>query len=216
MRLLVMLCGIFFIANSAMAEVNMREIRLPKPSLKGGVSLEETISKRRSVRRYNQTELTTEQIGQLLWAAQGVTDSKGLRAAPSAGALYPLEIYVVMNDELFYYVPVQHKLIFRKKDKGLREKLAKAAFGQSFIEEAPVSIVISGVYERVTARYGERGVRYTYIEVGHAAENVHLEAVALGLASVPVGAFNDNAVSQLLELKEEETPLYIIPVGYAR
>ncbi len=197
------------------AEDAMEEIKLPKPKLKGSISLEEAIEKRRSVRSFFPQDLELEQISQLVWAAQGVTDRRGFRAAPSAGALYPLEVYVATKKGVFQYIPSEHKLV-KKKKSDLRSELAAASWGQGFVREAPVSIIICAIYERVTSRYGERGVRYTDIEVGHAAQNVHLEAVALGLASVPLGAFNDNAVSALLGLSEDERPLYIIPVGYKR
>lgn len=190
-------------------------ISLPKPVLKGTLSLEEAIKERRSVRSYSDRDLTLEQLSQLLWAAQGITDIRGFRAAPSAGALYPLEIYVAKKDGLFHYIPEGHKLeLIIAKD--LRQGLTEASWGQGFIAQAPVNIIICAVYDRVTSRYGKRGIRYTDIEVGHAAENVHLQAVALGLDSVPVGAFSDGAVSSVLGLSKEETPIYIIPVGYKR
>jgi len=154
-----------------------------------------------------------EQISQLLWACQGITDSRGLRAAPSAGALYPLEVYLVKEDGVYRYIPEGHKLE-KRSDKNVKKELAGASWGQHFVEEASIGIVICAAYERVTSRYGERGIRYTDIEVGHAAENVHLEAVSLGLSSVPVGAFNDGAVSKILNLSDGEKPIYIIPVGY--
>ncbi|MBN1353519.1 MAG: SagB/ThcOx family dehydrogenase [Candidatus Omnitrophica bacterium] len=190
-------------------------IELPRPKLKGKVSLEEAISSRRSVRSYSERELTMNDISQLLWASQGITDEKGLRAAPSAGALYPLEIYIAKKDGIFYYLTDRHRLKkISGKDK--RSDLARAAWNQRYIGEAPIDIVICAVYKRVMSRYGERGIRYTDIEVGHSAENVHLEAVALGLSSVPVGAFDDKEVSGVLGLPEEETPVYIIPVGYRK
>ncbi|MGB2705551.1 MAG: SagB/ThcOx family dehydrogenase [Candidatus Omnitrophota bacterium] len=192
----------------------MKTIKLPRPKLKSDISLEETITKRRSVRSYSRRELTLNQIGQLLWACQGITDSRPLRAAPSAGACYPLEVYIAKEDGLYRYVPEGH-LIEKKSDSDLRKELAQASWGQRFVEEAPVNIIICAVYERVTSRYGKRGIRYTDIEVGHAAENVHLEAVSLGLSSCPVGAFNDKAVSKILDLPDGEKPVYIIPVGYA-
>lgn len=216
--LIFSLFGLFAIfPNVARGEEAMdkKVISLPKPILKGDVSIEETIKKRRSVRSYSEKDLTIEQLSQLLWAAQGITDMRGLRAAPSAGALYPLEIYVVKKDGLFHYTSHGHRLkLISNRD--LRRELTSAAWGQGFIAQAPVNIVICAVYERVTSRYGKRGVRYTDIEVGHAAENVHLQAVALGLDSVPIGAFSDGEVSSILGLSKDETPIYIIPVGYRR
>lgn len=193
----------------------MEIMDLPDPVLKGNVSIEETIEKRRSVRNYSEKPLTTEQISQLLWAMQGITDARGLRAAPSAGAGYPLEIYLVSRNGVFHYIPEGHK-IERLFDKDIRRKLAQVSWNQMFIGQAPVDIVISAVYERVTSKYGERGHMYVDIEVGHAAENLHLQAVALGLSSVPIGAFNDEAVKRILRLPTNEEPVYIIPVGYAK
>lgn len=191
----------------------MEKINLPKPKLKSSFSVEEAILKRRSVRRYSSKELTIDQISQLLWAGQGITDVRGFRAAPSAGALYPLEIYLLKNDGVYRYIPEGHRLE-RISDRNLKKALAVASWNQRFINEAAVDIVICAVYERVTSRYGKRGIRYTDIEVGHAAENIHLQALSLGLCSVPVGAFNDNAVSKILNLSSMEKPIYIIPVGY--
>lgn len=191
-------------------------IDLPIPETKGAMPLEESISKRRSKRSYSDRELTLQQIGQLLWSAQGITDErKGLRAAPSAGALYPLEVYLVKSDGLYHYIAEGHRLELIKKEDA-REGLVKAAWGQRFIAEAPVTIVICAVYSRVTSRYGLRGNRYVDIEVGHAAQNVHLQAVALGLGSVPVGAYSDDEVSRALELPADHVPLYMIPVGYTK
>ena len=206
--------GIAFAEEDAMPKPS-GIIELPEPALKGEVSLEEAIQKRRSVRSFSGKALTTPEISQLLWATQGITDRRGFRAAPSAGALYPLEIYLVSRNGLFQYIPEGHKLKLAKAA-DLRQKLARASWGQGFIAEAPVNIVICAVYERVTGRYGERGARYVDIEVGHAAENLHLQAVALGLSSVPIGAFNDNAVAAILDLPAGTKPVYIIPVGYAK
>lgn len=190
-------------------------ITLPPPDTKGKLPLETAIEKRRSVRSFKKTPLTLSQIGQLLWSAQGLTSKEGFRAAPSAGALYPLELYVLYQDGLFHYIPKGHKL--RKiSSKDLRPGLQLAALFQGSVGSAAADIIICAEYERVGTKYGERGVRYTHIEVGHAAENILLQAVALGLASVPIGAFNDKAVSQLLSLPESEVPLYIIAIGYKR
>ncbi len=194
----------------------MKEITLPKPNVKGKVSVEEAIRSRRSVRNYVKRDLSMEQVSQLLWAAQGVTDERaGLRAAPSAGALYPLEIYLVKGDGIFHYEQGRHTLT-RISVKDVKMELAAACLGQAYAAEAAIDIVICAVYERVTGKYGERGVRYTDMEVGHAAQNVFLQAEALGLSSVPIGAFDDNAVSRILNLPREIRPLYILPVGYKK
>jgi SagB-type dehydrogenase family enzyme len=194
---------------------DMERIKLPKPKLKSNFSVEEAISKRRSVRRYSSRRLTNREMGQLLWACQGITDRRGLRAAPSAGALYPLEIYILIENGIYRYLPKGHELQ-RISNKNLKKKLTSAAWGQRFVEEAPLNIIICAVYERVTSRYGERGIKYTDIEAGHAAENIHLQAVSLGMDSCSVGAFDDAALSKVLSLSGKEKPIYIIPVGYKR
>jgi len=189
-------------------------ITLPRPNEKGELSLEETIAKRRSERSLSGKELTLGQISQLLWSCQGITGGDGrFRSAPSAGATYPLEIYLVNSNGLFEYIPETHS-IKRLNDKDLREGLCMACLGQSFVRDASANIIICADFKRTTGRYGERGESYVYIEVGHAAENVHLQAVGLGLGSVPVGAFSDDRVRNLLDLPEELVPIYIIPVGY--
>jgi len=194
-----------------------KEIQLPQPITKGTISLEEVIAKRRSQRSFDKKELSTYQISQLLWAAQGITEKRGdygLRSAPSAGALYPMQIYALTKDGAYHYLPEKHALeVLSESD--LRGDLCKASLGQSSVRDAPLDIVICAVYERVTSKYGQRGVRYVDIETGHAAQNIHLQAVALGLSSVPVGAFKDEAVKKCLSLPAACEPLYIIPIGYS-
>ncbi|MEW6557925.1 MAG: SagB/ThcOx family dehydrogenase [Elusimicrobiota bacterium] len=190
-------------------------IQLPQPKLKGTISLEETIFKRRSVRNFQNKKLTPEQISQLLWSAQGLTSKMGFRSAPSAGAIYPVEIYFVSADGIFHYIPQGHK-IEKLKDGDLRTQLSDAAYGQEFISDAGISVIICCDYEKIMARYSKRGIRYADMEAGHIAQNIHLQAVALGLGSVPVGAFLDTAVTNLLNLPKNLSPIYIIPVGYLK
>ena len=204
-----------FLVSLNIGAQDMETIKLPKPKLKSNFSVEEGILKRRSVRSYSSRELTMDQISQLLWACQGITSAKGFRAAPSAGARYPLEIYLLKKDGVYRYIPEGHQLQ-RTSTKDLRKDLDRVSGGQRSVGEAPINVVICAVYERVTSRYGQRGIRYTDIEVGHAAENIHLQAVSLGLASCPVGAFDDKSVSKVLNLSDKEKPIYIIPVGYRR
>jgi len=215
--LFVILCCLFIIIPAEGQEMKAQnEIALPEPKTKGVMSLEESIAKRRSVRSYRSKKLSLQQISQLLWAAQGVTDTnRGLRAAPSAGGMYPLEIYLVKDDGIFNYKYDRHSLE-KISGKDVRSNLVVVAWNQIFIQQAPVSVVICAVRSRVTDRYGARGDMYVDIEVGHAAENLHLQAVALGLASVPVGAFDDGKVRKILGLPRNVEPIYIIPVGYAR
>jgi SagB-type dehydrogenase family enzyme len=184
------------------------------------MSVEEAISVRRSIREFSPTALSLEDLSQLLWAAQGVTEPEsGGRSAPSAGATYPLELFVFVKKDgvkgfgsgVYRYRPLDHSLI-RVASEDRVKALMEATLYQEFISDAPVNIVVAARYERTTARYGSRGVRYVYIEVGHVGQNISLEAVSLGLASVMVGAFNDNLVKKLID--EAAEPLYIIPVGH--
>lgn len=187
-------------------------IQLPTPEYTGK-PLEECIASRRSIRSYQDKDLTQDAISLLTWVAQGITASaRGFRAVPSAGATYPLEIFLVKRDGLYRYIPQSHALK-REKAGDLRGDVAMAALNQKFIGDAGVVFVITAVFQRTTWRYRDRGVRYVHNEVGHCAQNIHLAAVALGLGSVPIGAFNDTALKELLELSDEE-PLYIVPVGY--
>ena len=193
-------------------------IRLPEPKLKSEISVEEAFLKRRSVREYDNVPLTLVEVAQLLWAAQGITSEWGGRTAPSAGALYPLEIYVsVGNVEglgigVYKYKPEGHELV-KVGDKDVRLELSKAALGQAWVREAAIDIVIAAVYERTTKKYGDRGVRYVHLEAGHAAQNICLQATALNLGIVTVGAFDDDQLKDILSMLDNESPLYLIPVG---
>ena len=190
-----------------------REMALPEPKLKGKMSLEETLTQRRSVRSFTEEQLTLEEISQLLWAAQGMTALWGGRTAPSAGALYPLEVYVATADGLYHYVPQEHKVIIESQD-DLRLKLWEAGLKQDAIREAPAVFVITAVYERTAKKYGDRAERYVKLEAGHACQNILLQAVALDLGAVPIGAFYDDKVQAALSLPPDHEPLYLIPVGH--
>jgi len=190
-------------------------IKLPERARKGELALEETLAGRRSIRSFASEPLTMQEISQLAWAAQGITLAKrGYRTAPSAGALYPIEVYVVTAEGLYHYEPESHKLrVLKRTD--LRGELARAALDQGSVRTAPASFVISAVYDRTTRKYGERGRRYVHIEVGHVGQNIQLQAVALGLGSVTIGAFRDERVKTVLALPPDHEPLYIIPVGHS-
>jgi len=190
-------------------------ITLTEPNKTGSMPLEQAIAIRRSRRYFLPKSLTLEQIGQLVWAAQGQETSGRYRTAPSAGATYPLELFVVTDEGMFRYLPAKHSLE-KLIEKDLRAALASAAWGQDFIQAAPLTLVFAAQFSRTTGRYGKRGVRYVYMEAGHAAQNVHLQAEALGVASVAVGAFDDAAVSTVLSLPDYLEPLYMVAVGYYR
>lgn len=194
------------------------EGKLPAPKLNGKMSIEESIAKRASIRIFQNKPLSIQAISQLLYAAQGISHSYGdrrFRTAPSAGATYPLETYLFVASGVYKYNPLDHSLqrIF-EKDK--REELAAASLGQTSVSAASVVILFTMVQERTEKRYGERAYRYICMEAGHAAQNIHLQAVALGLASVPVGAFVDAEVSAIIGCPDKEHALYIVPVGFEK
>ncbi|MCB4790923.1 MAG: SagB/ThcOx family dehydrogenase [Elusimicrobia bacterium] len=191
-------------------------ISLPDPKLTGDISLEEAISKRRSSRNFVNNDLTMEQVSQILWSAQGLTDKLNkYRAAPSAGSRYPMEIHVLTATGMFHYHPAKHALE-QLRSEDIRPKLIQAALGQKFIAEAGLILIISAFPEKILSRYGDKGMRYIYQESGHIAQNVHLQAVAAGLIAVPIGAFTEDALKAAIDLPDELRPLYIIPVGYKK
>jgi SagB-type dehydrogenase family enzyme len=193
-------------------------IILPSPRTESDVSIEETLRLRRSVRKYTGDEIRLSDLSQLLWAAQGVTGPENLRAAPSAGATYPLEVYAVVGRVtglpagVYKYSPSAHELV-RTHHGDVFEKLTTACLGQGCVRNAAAVIVLAAVHERTTRVYANRGNRYVDNEVGHVAENVHLQAVALGLGTVAVGAFNAAAVGMALRVDPEERVMYLVPVG---
>ena len=197
-------------------------ITLPAPKTTGKISVEEALFTRRSVRTYTKEPVTPDDLSRLLWAAQGVTAGAGggneLRTTPSAGALYPLEVYVVAGnvngvpDGIYHYLPREHALQ-NVCDGDHRRNLSECALHQSQITDAAVDIVFAAVFERTTARYGDRGVRYVYMEAGHAAQNVYLQAETLDLGVCAIGAFYDADVATLLALPEDEVPIYILSIG---
>jgi len=194
------------------------------PRTSGSVSVEEALARRRSIREYADEPLTIDQVMQLLWAAQGITNADyGFRTAPSAGGTYPLEIYLVtrpsgvvgLESGIYRYEPRNHTLI-RIVGGDFSAQLMAAALDQEWVGAAPISFVITTIFERTTSKYGERGVRYVWQETGHAAQNMYLQAVALGLGNVVVGGFHDNEVQRILQLSDFEKPAYVIPVGVLR
>jgi SagB-type dehydrogenase family enzyme len=193
-------------------------IKLPEPRYESDVSIEGTLVKRRSVRDYTREPLTLIEVSQLLWAAQGTTSDGIYRVAPSAGALYPLKVYMIVGNVeglvagAYRYEQKGHALIMVLQG-DMRSRLADAALGQSSVRNGAIDIVLTSVYNRITRKYGDRGIRYALIEIGHVGQNICLQATAMDLGSVCIGAFYDEQVRDLLKLPEEEAPLYIIPVG---
>lgn len=192
----------------------IKEVGLSKPKEKGPVSIEEALNRRRSVRDYKKGPLNLEEASQLLWSASGKNLFR--RTVPSAGATYPLEIYLVAGEVeglepgVYHYSILKHSLE-KTKEEDVRRGLCRAALEQGMIERAPVIMIIAADYERTAGHYGQRGVRYVHMEVGHAGQNVSLQAAAMNMGTVMIGAFDDRRVKEVLEIEEE--PLYIIPIG---
>jgi SagB-type dehydrogenase family enzyme len=193
---------------------------LPEPRHDGGVSLVAALRQRCSIREFGDAALTLGELSQLLWAAQGITHGDGFKTAPSAGALYPLELYVAagrvqdFENGVYKYRSREHRLI-RIVQEDIRQALAAAALEQSCVSEGAAVLAFSAVVERTTRRYGQRGIRYVHMEAGHAAQNVLLQATALGLGAVVMGAFDDARVQQVMAMAEGEYALYLMPVGRA-
>jgi SagB-type dehydrogenase family enzyme len=196
-------------------------VDLPDPVLGGDVSVQAALHARRSVRDFSDEALSLDDVAQLLWSAQGITDPDGGRAAPSAGGLNPLEIYLVVGavtglpPGVYHYLPTRHELA-RTADGDRRSALTRAALRQDWMKAAPATLVLAAVYPRTTEKYGDRGRKYVHMDVGHAAQNVYLQAVALDLGTTFVGAFHDNQIKQVLELPAAEHPLGLMPVGHPR
>ncbi len=198
-------------------------VKLPPPAHRGAMSVEEALKARRTVREFAARGLDLPQVSQLLWGADGLSDPRGLRTAASAGATYPLEIYLVVGERgvadlpagVYRYLVKEHALEPGVKG-DLRQAVARAALHQTWMTHAPVMVVIAAEYRRCTARYGERGIMYTHMESGHVGANVFLQAEALGLGAGIVGAFEDKGLGQTLQLPKEQAPLLVMPVGYKR
>jgi SagB-type dehydrogenase family enzyme len=201
---------------------------LPSPILKGSLTVEEALLNRRSHRHFQDREIPAEYLSQILWASYGITMARsdysflrgGLRTAPSAGALYPLEIYVLIGKVkgiepgVYKYISQGHKIV-RTIDKDIRQELCAAALDQKMIKEAPAVLFYSAIFKRTTEKYGSRGrERYVCTDLGHSAQNVYLQVEALHLGTCSIGAFDDNLVKKVMQLPEVEEPLYIMPIGY--
>jgi SagB-type dehydrogenase family enzyme len=193
-------------------------VKLPSPHDESSISIEEALRKRRSQREYRQAPLSLEQVGQLLWAAQGITHGRGFRTAPSAGALYPLETYLVAGEVVnlpsgvYRYLPHKHELA-PVLSGDVRKQLCSASLHQEPVCAAPAAIVFSAEFTRSTGKYGRRGIRYAHMEAGTAAQNISLQAVSLEIGTVVIGAFEDEQVRDVLSMPETEDPLLIMPVG---
>lgn len=197
----------------------MNLIKLPRTEPSPGHPLEQLLARRRSMREYADRPVTLANAACLLWAAQGVSAADGLRTAPSAGALYPMDIYLAAGavtglvPGIYRYLPSEGA-IARVLEGDRRAALAAAALGQSWLADAALTLVFAARYGRTTWKYGRRGIQYVHMEAGHAAQNVLLMAAALNLCAAVVGAFDDGRVASVTGLSGEETPLYLVPVGH--
>lgn len=210
-------------AAVAPASPSGERMALPTPQREdpGDISVEEALASRRSHRAYEPASLTLTEVSQLLWAAQGISYQPNRRTTPSAGALYPLEVYLVAGDVegldrgVYHYVPQEHGLV-RTLVGDKRSALRQAALDQEALHDVPAVIALAAVYDRTTAKYGQRGRQYVHMEVGAAAQNVYLQAEALDLGTVMMGAFHDDPVRDVLQLPDDQQPLALLPLGHPR
>ncbi len=221
--LLIALAGLIFMKRESLMPLFLhikgnQVIKLPAPVFRGNISVEEALKQRRSLRQYKNEALNLQQVSQLLWAAQGTTSTTGFRTAPSAGGLYPLEVYVVSGNVqnlpagVYHYLSAKNSLeLISTGDK--RKELAAAAHAQNDINEAAFDLLITANYKKTASKYGNRSERFADMEAGHAAQNIYLQTVSLGLGTVSIGVFDEAITKHLLSLPREETPLYIMPVG---
>ena len=197
-------------------------MKLPQPKMEGSISVERAIRQRRTIRVYSSQILHLDQLSQLLWSAQGITGSRRFkRAAPSAGALYPMDVYAVVGQNsvvqidagVYRYEPRAHRLLLITRQ-DMRDRIARAAISQMWMANAPINLVITAEYSRVMGKYGKRGIRYAQIEAGHIGQNLFLQAEALGLKAGIVGAFHDKELAEVMKLPRSHEPLLIMPIGY--
>ncbi len=207
-------------------QMKSESIQLPSPVLKGDFTLEEVLYKRRSIRSYSGSQMSLQHLSQILWSAYGVTEPKdrpphirgGFKTAPSAGARYPLEVYVIVGNVegiragIYRYLPENHSIVLLIEG-DFRVQARVAARNQMMVEQAPVTVVYTADFERTTSRYGERGKNYVYVDLGHSAQNVYLQAEALGMHSCAIGAFVDEDINKVMQLPPNETVIYMMPVG---
>ena len=201
------------------SQASTSDVSLPSPVTEGRISLEKAVLLRKSTRDYSSEPISISQLSQILWSAQGVTHD-GLRTTPSAGALYPLEIFVVSKNEgvkdlrpgIYHYEIGKH-ILFAVKTGDYSQELQSASLDQEAIGNAAATIVITAVFERTTAKYGQRGKQYVFQESGHVAQNIYLQAAALSLGAVVIGAFDDSRVRQVIGAGSDVTPVYVQPIG---
>ena len=218
MRYFASFCFVLFAAIGITAWIAVEEtfalevgekMQLPRPRTDSDTSIEEALWKRRTVRSYTDEPLTWEQIAQLLWAAQGINrPGTRYRTAPSAYALYPLTLYVVLKDGVYQYIPDEH-MVLMTMEGDLRRSLSD----QSAVRDATCVFVFCAKFEEMKRRLGEPGTGFTYLEGGHAAQNLMLQAIAFGLYGVTAGAITPDIVRTVLKIPAEQIPFYLVPIG---
>ena len=202
------------LGNRRTRKSSQKIIQLTDPNLTGKLSFEEALAKRRSVREFSTKDLKRTQIGQLAWAGQGVTDAqRGFRTAPSAESLYPMELYIATKNGLFTYQPTEHSLT-ELSDQDIRSALARTTLTPEPVAMAPCSIIIAGSSRKIAARVGDKARTFVAMEAGHIAQNIQLQAVCMGLGSVPIAGLDPAAVRRVCPMPRGLEPLYVIPVGY--
>jgi SagB-type dehydrogenase family enzyme len=226
-KLFIFACAVLIFSIRAVPEEKIvadKAIKLPAPRTTGTVSVEEAIFNRRTRRTFTAKPLSMQDLSQVLWAAQGITETRWKhRAAPSAGALFPINVYIIVKKDgveklptgIYKYIPEGHYLQTREEG-DFNMELRKVGYSQTFFADSPICLIFAAESVRTTWKYGERGHRYIDFEAGHIAENIQLIGESMGFSVGLVGAFRDESVSALLKLKKDETPLYIIPVGYRK
>lgn len=225
-KILVLSCLLLLTLNTKIKAFNKTmTIKLPYPYISKEMGISKILKARFSCRDFSEKPLNLDQISTLLWAAAGKnsdTVTGATRTIPSAGAIYPLEIYIItgknsVNDleEGLYHYSIEKHSLEAVLNKDIRKEISAGCLGQVFIKEAPVSLIIAAKSERTMSRYGQRGIRYVYMEAGHACQNIYLMATNLGLGTVEVGAFDDDKIKGLLLLDKDTEPISIMPVGYA-
>lgn len=212
-RNILVLGALLVLASTA---VGQEPVALPKPQTTGGMPLQEALAKRRSVREFKPTPLTAAEVGQLCWAAQGITEpNRGLRTAPTAMLLYSVSVYMVDANGIHAYLPKEHALKTLRSENILAELCALPP-NPPGLGQAPAVMVLGLNVGPLAQRVGEKAERYGMMEVGHVAQNVLLQVTALGLGSIPVGGFDDAKVATLLKLPDGVRPVYLLPVGHPK
>ena len=207
-------CGVILAATVALIRPTRSVYKITNGVPEGDIGLFSAIRKRRSIRRYTDEDVSMDDIRTLCWAAQGITcPVTGYRASPSAGATFPLDIFAAMPSGILRYRPESGELE-EVSQRDVRWELSASALHQPWIRNAAVDIVVCSDHERTTARYGERGMRYVYMEVGHASQNILLASVALGLGAVPIGAFDEKGIANAVGIGPPHEPVYIISIGH--